>query len=50
MIDDTPRDSQFSAHNKAPDNARRIRMSWMVVVLLFLLIGLTGAYIIGHAG
>ncbi len=30
------RDAQFDPHNKQPANAKRIRMSWVVVVLLFV--------------
>ena len=48
--EDIQHDAQFSAHNKPSNNNVRIRWSWVVVVLLFLLIGMTGAYIIASGG
>jgi hypothetical protein len=35
------RDAQFDPHNKQPANAKRIRMSWIVIVLIFTALALT---------
>jgi hypothetical protein len=43
---DEERGAQHSAHNKPSGDNVRIRRSWLMIVLLFLLIGLTGAFII----
>jgi hypothetical protein len=43
--DDDRRDAQFDPHNKQPANAKRIRMSWIVVVLMFVALALTALLI-----
>lgn len=43
--DDRPIESQHSAHNKPPLRATRIRTSWVVVLLVFLLLGITAVVI-----
>lgn len=44
--DEPQRDAQFSAHNKPTSDRLRIRQSWWMIVLIFLLLGFTGAWII----
>jgi len=39
------RDAQFDPHNTQPGNAKRIRMSWLVIVLLFVALALTAVLI-----
>ena len=48
-VDNLPHDSRESAHNKPSNNNRRIRMSWIVILLLFLMLGLTAILIVYHA-
>jgi hypothetical protein len=47
-FDEPHGEAQLSAHNKPRGDAARIRLSWVMIVLIFLLIGLTGAYIISR--
>ena len=44
-LDNQPIESQHSAHNKTPQTANRIRMSWAVVLLIFVLLGVTAVMI-----
>lgn len=39
------RDAQFDPHNKQPNNVKRIRMSFLVVVLMFVALALTALLI-----
>lgn len=39
------RDAQFDPHNKQPANARRIRLSFVVVALIFTALALTAMII-----
>jgi hypothetical protein len=43
------RDAQFDPHNKQPANAKRIRMSWVVVVPMFVALALTALLIASRA-
>ena len=43
--DDQPIESQHSAHNKVPQTASRIRMSWLVILVIFILLAGTAAVI-----
>ena len=45
MQDDERREAQFDPHNKPPDNAKRIRMSWVVIALVFTALALTALWI-----
>ena len=38
-------EAQHSAHNKTPQTASRIRVSWIVVLLIFVLLGVTAVMI-----
>lgn len=48
-VDNLPHDSRESAHNKPSNNNKRIRISWIVILLLFLMLGLTAILIVYHA-
>ena len=39
------RDAQFDPHNKQPNNVKRIRMSWIVIALMFTALALTALLI-----
>ena len=43
-----PVESQRSAHNKPPERAARIRMSWYVILAIFILLGVTAAMIMSR--
>jgi len=44
-FDDRPIEGQHSAHNKPPLRATRIRVSWILIVAIFILLGVTAAMI-----
>jgi uncharacterized integral membrane protein len=46
--DDQPIESQHSAHNKPPMRATRIRMSWIVILVIFLMLGFTAVMIMNR--
>ncbi|MGA2597269.1 MAG: hypothetical protein ABSH09_09805 [Bryobacteraceae bacterium] len=46
--DQVPVESQHSAHNKPPRRAARIRMSWYVILAIFVLLGVTAAMIMSR--
>lgn len=43
-----PIESRQSAQNKMPRTATRIRVSWLIVVLIFVLLGMTSVIIMLH--
>jgi hypothetical protein len=43
--DNRPIEAQHSAHNKPPERAMRVRVSWIVIVAIFILLGITAAMI-----
>ncbi len=43
-------DAQHDPHNKPPANVRRIRMSWIVIVLLFTALALTAVLLMLRGG
>jgi hypothetical protein len=43
--DEPQRDGQFSAHNKTPRNDRKIRMSWIVIVLIVVVLAVTAMWL-----
>jgi hypothetical protein len=47
--DPVQRDAQFSAHNRPKGDTRRIRASWWMIVLVFLLLGIAGAMVISRS-
>jgi uncharacterized integral membrane protein len=44
-FDDRPIEAQHSAHNKPPLRATRIRVSWIIIVAIFILLGITAVMI-----
>jgi len=49
MTPDLPQtEAQHSAHNKAPVNAARVRLSWIIVLCVFLLLGITAVMIMAR--
>lgn len=46
--DEQPVESQRSGHNKPPHRAARIRMSFFVILGIFLLLGVTAAMIMSR--
>ena len=44
--DERPIEAQHSAHNKPPMRATRVRMSWIVILVVFILLGVTYAMVV----